>query len=74
MDDALAFFKQLCILKSQILPCIYPAIYSLHIYPELRKKAVQEALWQCRMKAKQFSDKQEEVKEKVIRKMTENLI
>ena len=73
MDDADSYFKQLYILKSQILPGIYPAIYSLKLYPEIRERAVLEAMWQCRVKSKQDSNMLE-LKEKVIRKMTENLI
>ena len=33
MDDAQAFLKPLSSLKSQILPGIYPVVYSLHLYP-----------------------------------------
>lgn len=73
MDDADSYFKQLTNLKSQILPGIYPPIYSLNLYPEFRERAVLEAMWQCRLKAKQDSNMLE-LKEKLIRKMTENLI
>jgi hypothetical protein len=51
MDDATSYIKPLFILKSQILPGIYPAIFSLHLYPELRERALQEALRPCRIKA-----------------------
>lgn len=70
MEDALAYLKPLSKLKSQILPSLYPAIFSLHLYPELRERALQEVLRACRMKAKQLSDTQEEVKEKVIDSMS----
>lgn len=74
MDDAHAFLKPLSILKSQILPGIYPAIFSVHLYPELRDIAVEEALRPCRMKAKHFSDTLEEVKSLVIKRMLQMLV
>jgi hypothetical protein len=70
MDDATSYIKPLFILKSQILPGIYPAIFLLHLYPELRERALQEALKPCRMKAKQLRDTQDEVKGKVIESMS----
>jgi hypothetical protein len=74
MDNALAFLKPLSSLKSQILPVIYPAVFSLHLYPEVIDSAVEEALRTCRMKAKQFSETQEEVKGKVIKRMLQMLV
>jgi hypothetical protein len=65
MDDINSFIEPLFILKNQILPGIYPVIYLLHLYPELRYCAVQEALRPCRMKAKQDS-RQTLIKERVI--------
>ena len=50
MDDASSYLKPLSVLKSVIVPVIYPAVYSLHLYPELREHAVQEAMTLCRMK------------------------
>jgi hypothetical protein len=38
------------------MPLIYPEIFALQFYPELRDKAVQEALIPCRLKLKQDSD------------------
>ena len=71
IDDACSFLKPLSILKSKIIPVIYPAVYSHHLYPELRELAVQEALRPCRMKKlKQFSDMQVDVKKKVIQKLS----
>jgi hypothetical protein len=44
MDDAFTFLMRATILQSQILPGIYPIIFSLHLYPELRECAVQDAM------------------------------
>jgi hypothetical protein len=71
MDDACSFLKPLSILKREIVHVIYPAIYSLHLYPELREHAVQEAMTPCRIKKlNQLSDTLEEVKKKVIEKLS----
>ena len=41
MDDARTKLKQAAMLQSQILHVIYPFVYTLHLYPELREYAVQ---------------------------------
>ena len=75
MDDAWSYLKPLSVLKSVIVPVIYPAVYSLHLYPELRELAVQEAITLCRIKKlNQLSDTQEKVKKKVIQKLSSILI
>jgi hypothetical protein len=50
MEDASAYIKPLSKLRSEIVPFIYPAIFSLNLYPELRECAVQEAMGACRIK------------------------
>jgi hypothetical protein len=34
MDDACSYLKVLAGMQSQIIPQIYPEIFSLHFYPE----------------------------------------
>jgi hypothetical protein len=71
MEDACYYLKPLSILRSEIIPCIYPKIYSLQLYPDLRDCAVLESLKACKMKKEnQLRDRYEEVKLKVIESMS----
>jgi hypothetical protein len=66
MDNASSYLKILITKQNEIVLGIYPTIYSLYLYPELKEDAFQLAMTPCRMKAKQYKDSQEEVKKKVI--------
>jgi hypothetical protein len=59
MDDAHSYLKALTIMQSQIIPQIYPEIFSRHFYPEQRDRAVQTALRASIMNSKQASLMQE---------------
>jgi hypothetical protein len=59
MDDALSYIKALNSMQSEIIPQIYPEIFSRHFYPEQRGRAVQAALLACKMNSKQASLMQE---------------
>jgi hypothetical protein len=73
MDDAHAFIKRLSNLRSQILAGIYPAVFSLHLYPELRDCAVQDALRPCRKKV-QENTRMRVAKRRVIKRMSEMIV
>jgi len=60
-------------MQSQIIPQIYPEIFSLHFYSEQRDRAVQAALLACNMKLNQTSLMQE-VRGLVIESMTETIL
>ena len=57
----------------EIIPLIYPAIFSHHIYPEIRDKAVQEAMMLCRIKAREDSNMRD-IKSRVIQTMSEMIL
>lgn len=53
MNDSHTYLMQATTLLRQILPGIYPAIHSLHLYTRLRDRSVQEVLTSSRMMAMQ---------------------
>ena len=73
MDDAHTFIKRLSNLRSQILAGIYPAVFSLHLYPELRDYAVQDALRPCKTKL-QENTRMRVAKRRVIKRMSEMIV
>jgi hypothetical protein len=60
-------------MQRQIIPQIFPEIFSLQFYPQQRDRAVQAALLACNMKSKQASLMQE-VRGLVIESMTKTIL
>ena len=74
MYSASSYLKILTTKQNELVHGIYPTVYSLCLYPELREHAVQSVLTPCRMKAKQFNQTQEKLKEKVINTLSKMLM
>ena len=69
MDDAWSYLLSLYSLQSHILPCTQLKLFHLHLYPEQRDHAVNEAMKTCRIKANHMSIMRE-VKGRVVKRMS----
>lgn len=74
MYSASSYLKILTTKQNELVLSIYPSVYSLFLYPELREQAVQSVLRPCIMKAMQFNQTQDELKKQVISSLSQMLM